>query len=137
MSSVRPYRYINILRSKRGMHDMGQDFMTTTDTQRGADVEGLVLTVEKLEALLRCAGTTTLEYIGRIESERRDAIARAEAAERVVEQFRALVRDLRNVIATWDGELDTNSDQVDGVCSDLDNVLDGYDAANNTSGEGR
>jgi hypothetical protein len=119
------------------MHDMGQDFMTTTDTQRGADVEGLVLTVEKLEALLRCAGTTTLEYIGRIESERRDAIARAEAAERVVEQFRALVRDLRNVIATWDGELDTNSDQVDGVCSDLDNVLDGYDAANNTSGEGR
>jgi hypothetical protein len=38
MSSVRPYRYINILRSKRGMHDMGQDFMTTTDTQRGDEM---------------------------------------------------------------------------------------------------
>lgn len=52
----------------------------TTEPQRGADGAGRVLTAEQLEALLRCAGTTTLEYIGRIEDERRAAIAYAEAA---------------------------------------------------------
>jgi hypothetical protein len=115
MSSVRPYRYINILRSKRGMHDMGQDFMTTTDTQRGADVEGLVLTVEKLEALLRCAGTTTLEYIGRIESERRDAIARLEAAERERDAWREVV-----ALMDIDGKRQAiRDDRVDSIVKSL------------------